>query len=296
MKNYRVVVVDAFTTVPFAGNPCAVLPDADGLTDEEMQAIARETNLPETSFVFPSSKAHFKVRYFTPRSEIPFAGHPTIATSFLLAKEGRIESENGVSTAQVEFNIGVLPVDIHKTDGMVTQVVMTQQPPTFGKQVSVDEAAESLGLERSDLRSDCLPQAVSTGVGFLIVAVSDVRVLQKVQMDRKKLGELCAKAGVGAAYLFALGGFDPKTDLHARFFDPKGTMEDPFTGSAAGAMGSYVVQNGLKSGPVLRIEQGHFAGRPGNGVLEIESPAEKIERVRLGGAAVKVIDGTVTLP
>ena len=133
--------VDAFTTVPFAGNPCAVLPDATGLSDEQMQAIAREANLPESSFVLPSEKADFRVRYFTPRMELPFAGHPTIATAFLLTQAGRIPLREPVTTIQLEFEIGVLPVDIHVQDGRPVHVVMTQKAPTFGPTFTTSETA-----------------------------------------------------------------------------------------------------------------------------------------------------------
>ncbi|HPO57978.1 MAG TPA: PhzF family phenazine biosynthesis isomerase, partial [Anaerolineaceae bacterium] len=109
MGSYRFVTLDAFTSTPFAGNPCAVIPEAAGLTDDEMQKIARETNAPETAFIFPSEQADFRVRYYTPRSEIPFAGHPTIATVFLLAQEGRVPLVEPVTRLTVEFNIGVLP-------------------------------------------------------------------------------------------------------------------------------------------------------------------------------------------
>jgi len=112
MKEYAVVYIDAFTNTPFAGNPCAVLPMAEGLSDEQMQAIARETNLNETSYVLSSDKANFRVRYFTPRNEIPFAGHPTIATAFLLTRDGYISLQEPVTRITLEFKIGVLPMDI----------------------------------------------------------------------------------------------------------------------------------------------------------------------------------------
>ena len=292
MKHYRVIYIDAFTTIPFTGNPCAVLPDTMGLTDARMQAIARETNLPETAFVQPSSQADFRVRYFTPRHELPFAGHPTIATAFMLAQERLIPLKTPLTRITLEFNIGVLPVEIHIADERPTRMVMTQQTPTFGAQFKAEAVAPCFNLARSDLRDDCPPQVVGTGVPFLIVPARDVDVLKKVKMDREALGALCAQAGVSAAFMFCLGGLAPEADTHARLFDPHGTMEDPFTGSASGAMGSYVVHYGLKPGPRLVAEQGHFVERPGQGVLEIEGGPESITAVRLGGAAVKVMEGT----
>ncbi len=293
MKKYRVIYLDAFTTIPFAGNPCAVLPDANGLTDEQMQNIAREINLSETSFVLPSTQADFRVRYFMPQMELPFAGHPTIATSFLLAQNGMIQLQEPVTRITLEFKIGVLPVDIEVKDGQPVRAVMTQQQPTFGPRFTAEETAPCFGLAASELRSDCLSQAVSTGVPFLIIPARDVNVLGKVKMDRSALASLCEKANVQAAFMFCLGGFDPKADTHARLLNPTGTGEDPFTGSAAGAMGAYVVHNKLKSGPKLVAEQGHFVGRPGQGVLEIGGSPDQITTVRLGGSAVKTLEGAL---
>jgi trans-2,3-dihydro-3-hydroxyanthranilate isomerase len=292
MKHYRVVYIDVFTTVPFAGNPCAVLPDATGLTERQMQAIAGEANLLESAFVLPSVQADFRVRYFTPRTEIPFAGHPTIATAFVLAQEGLISSQEPITRIELEFNIGILPVDIYVKNKGPVRAVMTQQAPTFGREFTAEEVSPCFNLEVSYLRSDCPPQVVSTGVPFLIVPARDMDVLSKVRMNRDALANLCERAGVSAAFMFSIGGSKPEVDTHARLFDPQSTMEDPFTGSASGAMGAYVVHYGLKPGPTLVAEQGHFVGRPGEGTLEILGSPAKIEAVRLGGAAVKVLEGT----
>jgi trans-2,3-dihydro-3-hydroxyanthranilate isomerase len=127
VKTYRIAYVDAFTREPLKGNPCAILPEASGLTDEEMQAIARETNLSETSFVFSSTQADFRVRYFTPREEIPFAGHPTIATTYLLAQEGLIPLREPSTTIQLEFKVGVLPVELFVQGERVQRIVMTRK-------------------------------------------------------------------------------------------------------------------------------------------------------------------------
>lgn len=296
MRPHRVIYIDAFTRQAFAGNPCAVLPDALGLTGEQMQAIAREVNLPETAFVLPSTRGDIRVRYFTPRSELPFAGHPTIATAFMLAEEGLIPVEEPKTTINMEFEIGVLPVEILLEGGKPERVVMTQQRPTFGQRFVAEDVAPCLGLRPSELREDCSPQVVGTGVPFLIVPVREVGVLGEIAMDREALAALCDRAGVSAAFVFSIGGLDPESDTHARLFDPRGTMEDPFTGSATGAMGAYVIRHGLKQGPVLVAEQGHFVGRPGRGVLEISVDGGKIDSVRLGGAAVRVLEGTIFVP
>jgi trans-2,3-dihydro-3-hydroxyanthranilate isomerase len=251
MKTYRIAYVDAFTREPLEGNPCAILSNASGLTDEEMQAIARETNLSETSFVFPSTQADFKVRYFTPYEEIPFAGHPTIATTYLLAQEGLIPLQEPLTTIQLEFRVGVLPVELFVQEGQVRRIVMTQREPTFGATFSHEEVSPCFNLAASDLRADCLSQVVSTGLPFIIVPVKDLSILDKVQINRDALSRLCRGAGVSGAFMFCLGGFNPETDTHARLLDPSGVSEDPFTGSASGAMGAYIFRYGLKSKNIL---------------------------------------------
>lgn len=293
MEHYQVLYIDTFTSEPFAGNPCAVLLNAVGLTDQQMQAIAREINLSETAFVFPSERADFRVRYFTPRQEIGFAGHPTIATAFGLALENLVSTRGPTITIELEFNIGILPVEIHIQNRKPVNVLMTHQVPAFGQRFTAEHVAPSFHLNVSDLRSDCPPQVVSTGTPFLIVPAVDLDVLGKAHMNRKTLSILCNRAAVSAAFMFTIGGFQPIADTHARLFDPNGVAEDPFTGSASGAMGAYAVHYSLQQGPSMVVEQGHFVGRPGMGKLEIVGPPHQIEAVRLGGAAVKVLEGTI---
>lgn len=293
MKKYRFITLDAFTATPFSGNPCAVLPEADGLSTEQMQQIARETNMPETAFVLRSDQADYRVRYFTPRHEVPFAGHPTIATAFLLAQEKMIPLDGDVTTTRLEFNIGVLPVEVRLEDGRPVESLMTQAAPTFGSTFTAAEIASCYGLQESDLLAGCPAQVVSTGSAFLIVPAQSVEVLGKVVMDRPRLAALLDGAGVGASFMFSLGGFDPQADTHARMFDPRNPGEDPYTGSAAGCMGAYIVHYGLKPGPRLVAEQGHFVGRPGLGVLDIRSENGHVTGVRLAGQAVRTMEGAI---
>ena len=297
MRSYRIVYVDAFTRTPLSGNPCAVLPDARDLSDEEMQAIACETNLSETSFVLPSARVDFRARYFTPRRELPFAGHPTIATAFLLAEEGLVKLEGPVTHLRLELGIGVLPVEIHSQGGTGPDyVVMTQQKPIFGPTFTAAETAPCFSLDVSDLLPGPSPQVVSTGMPFLIVPARDVETLRNVRMRRDALGALCTRAGVNAAFMFCLGGYSGEADTAARLFDPEGTSEDPYTGSATGCLGAYVVQHGLRPGPRLVAEQGHLLGRPGRGELEIAGEPGSIQAVRLGGAAVRSMEGRLFVP
>ena len=294
MTRYRIIYLDAFTTEPFSGNPCAVLPGADGLTDDQMQKIACETNLSETAFVLPSEKAALRVRYFMPYKEIPFAGHPTIATAFMLAQEGRVPAKEDVSRVDFEFNIGVLPVEIHwDANRRPVRAVMAQTAPAFGAVADPQDLIPSLGLRRKDLLDSGPIQVVSTGVPFLIIPLTEMASLRKARMDRPRLLSVLNDLQVDAAYLFSPGGIDPETDFHGRLFSPGGVSEDPFTGSAVGAAGAYAVRYGLLSGPELTVEQGHMVGRPGRGTVEILQSANQIVSVKVGGSAVRTLDGYI---
>jgi len=294
MKPYRIIYLDAFTTEPFSGNPCAVLPQADGLTDRQMQQIALETNLSETAFVFRSDKAAVKVRYFMPRKEIPFAGHPTIATAVMLAQEGLIPGGQSRVVIDFEFNIGVLPVEIHlESADKPLKAIMTQQKPSFGPRLEGADPARCLGLDKNDFIADVPLQVVSTGVPFLIVPVTGMDILKKVQVDRPLFQALLQRIGVDAAYLFCLDGFEPDADAHGRLFSAAVGSEDPFTGSAAGCMGAYIAHHELCPGSVFKVEQGHLMGRPGKGTIEIIGPADHIESVKVGGCAVKTLEGVI---
>lgn len=297
MKTYRIIYMDAFTSQPFSGNPCAVLPEADGLTDGQMQKIATETNLSETAFVLPSDKACVKVRYFMPHKEIPFAGHPTIATAMMMAREGMVPNDGPVAVVDFEFNIGVLPVEIHRTeDGEPLKAVMTQPKPAFGRVVAKNDVMPCLGLDESDLIHDAPPQVVSTGVPFLIVPVTDMAVLRKARVDQVLFQSLLKATGVDAAYLFCLEGVASDADAQGRLFTAGSGSEDPFTGSAVGCMGAYMAHHGLHPGFVYTVEQGHIMGRPGSGAVEILGTADNIASVKVGGCAVKTLEGVIHPP
>ena len=294
MKEYRIIYLDAFTSEPFSGNPCAVLPNAEGLTDEQMQKIAMETNLSETAFVFPSNQAAVRVRYFMPRREIPFAGHPTIATAMMLAQEGLLPHQQPTTTVDFEFNIGVLPVDIYlDEEGKPIKAVMTQQQPAFGTVLDRGELTECLGIGGDDLLDNAPVQVVSTGVPFLLAPVNGLDVLRKARVNRAPFQALLEQVGVDAAYLFHLGGFSPNADAHGRLFSSTAGPEDPFTGSAAGCMGAYMARYGLRPGPAYTVEQGHIMGRPGLGTIEVHGTGDTIEWVKVGGCAVKTLEGII---
>ena len=285
-------LVDAFTSRAFCGNPCAVVSEADGLTDADMQRIARETNAPETAFVFSPTAAHaaegadVRVRYFMPRQEIPFAGHPTIATAFLLRELGRLPAGR---TARFAFNIGILPVDIPETGHH--DVIMRQPVPVMARPLDQAAMLAALRLEPSDSLNGLDPWLVQGGVAFVVMPVAQLNTLHAIRMNRDALGELLREAGVNAVYVFTPGGVEPGTQFHARLLDPFSSGEDPYTGSAAGCLAAYVVAHKLADDATLVLEQGHVLDRPGKGVLHLERHEGDLTGLRLAGPAVITAEG-----
>ena len=294
MQEYEIRIVDAFTDRPFAGNPCGVVARAEGLTDAQMQAIARELNLSETAFVFPSERADFRVRFFTPLREIPLAGHPTIATMYTLAELGRIDLSAGAKRVMQELSVGVLPVDVERAaDGRV-RVVMTQAKPEFGKELERDPVAEALGISRDDLLADAPLQVVSTGTPQVMVPVKSIEVLQRLRPNLQRLADLEQAGGYFSMHVFALEAFEPGNVAHSRHFAATaGIGEDPVTGSATGGMAAYLWKYGLVRQSRYRVEQGHIMGRPGYVDVEVDAEGDEPTAVRIAGTAVTVLRGTI---
>jgi trans-2,3-dihydro-3-hydroxyanthranilate isomerase len=305
MSAHRFHQLDVFTRQPLAGNPLAVFPDATGLDAATMQALAREMNLSETTFGLPSSVATRRVRFFTPAAEIPLAGHPTIGTWWLLAESGAIELEpTGTTRVTQETGAGVLPVDIETKDGAVTRVVMTQAEPQFGEPVAGGaRLAKALGGGAGLLSKRPAPQVVSTGLPQLMVPVRSLEQLQALPSGGAgmALAGLLRAAGTECAMLYTTETTDPAATVHCRMFAPGlGVPEDPATGSAAGALGCYLVWHALvrPHGGMARVivEQGIEIGRPSRIDVEVAvGNGGEITSVRVGGEAVTVISGEVRL-
>jgi trans-2,3-dihydro-3-hydroxyanthranilate isomerase len=304
MPGLRFVQVDVFTETPFCGNPLAVILEGQGLTGEQMQAIAREMNLSETTFVLPSTDAaaHARARIFTPQLELPFAGHPVVGTSYVLVTEGLIPPRQGSFEIELELGIGVLPVEIACTDGVVTQVTMTQQRPQFLAVLptaDVEMLAEGLGLDPQDILATGLPaQLVSTGLPQLMVPVRSLAAVQAIRLELGHLHTICQRYETHSIYAFTRETVTPSADVHSRLFAPlAGVLEDPATGSASGALGAYLVHHRVVGGdtPVVHLEneQGYELRRPSRIFIEVARTGARISRVRVGGRVVKVLDGTV---
>jgi len=288
--------VDAFTSTPLQGNPCAVIFEADGLAEEQMLAVAREMNLSETAFVLASEQADVRARYFTPAAEIPLAGHPTIATLYALVETGRLPVADGATTVRLELEAGVIPVEVQVEKGRARQVIMSQLRPQFLASYAPAEVLPAFGLEPEAARADLPLQTVSTGTPQLMVPLREQEALRRAQIDPPAYRALKEKADFFSVHLFCMQGFTPAGATSARHLGlPPEPPEDPFTGSATGNMGAYLWRYGLLREPFFVAEQGHWMHRPGQATVEVVGPRHDISTVRVGGEAVAVLDGELRL-
>ena len=286
MKTLRYVLCDVFTDTPLEGNQLAVFTDARGLDEAAMQALALELGFSESVFVFPAeARGHARIRIFTPRYELPFAGHPTLGTAFVLVSEGRVSSPGTQSTAA-----GEVPIEV---DLATNFAWMTQLPVEFGRVFEDrDQIARAIGLEPDDLGSDLPVQTVTTGLLWTIVPVRDAERLSRAQRDGRALEQAVAASGDEGLYLFAV------TDegATARMFDAgHGIGEDPATGSAAGPLGAYLAEYGLAGMPgSIVVRQGEHVGRPSELHVEVRDEGGRW-RVRVGGGVHVVGSGSFRL-
>jgi len=296
---------DVFTDEPFGGNPVAVFPDADGLTDVELQQIAREMNLSETVFVFPPTDqaAVVKMRIFTPTQEIPFAGHPVIGTFFVLGTLDRLALREPVTRVLQECNLGLFPVDIHSHDGVIERVVMAQPNPEFLDVIEDPEAlfaiARALGITKAAITESRFPvQVVSTGLPVIIVPIRTLTAVRSIVPDVAAIAELSQQYGANGMMVFSTMTVEQSSTVHTRMFAPLiGIVEDPATGSASGALGAYLVQHGvvdIRPETEITAEQGYEIDRPSRILIQVNSDDDAIQGVMVGGEAVMVVEGVLT--
>ena len=260
MLKFRFYQVDVFTDQAFGGNPLAVFPDAAGLDTGQMQRIALEMNLSETTFVFPPDHpdADFKVRIFTPGAELPFAGHPVVGTHWVLAHLGCITLQEPVTTVRFELGVGVRAAALHVENGHVTRVVMDHQKPEFYATANTDQIvrlAQGLGLHPNAILDTGWPvQVVSTGIKQMFIPVrslAEVQALSPKQQDTAALSRICAELDPEThcnecLMVLTLETTEPGVNVHTRMFAPGlGIGEDPATGSACGGLGAYLIENGV---------------------------------------------------
>ncbi len=289
---HRYYTLDVFTSNRFEGNPLAVFTDGDGLSDDQMLAIAREMNLSETVFVQKPTdeEALARLRIFTTKEELKLAGHPVIGTWFLLAELGVVPAQDGGVHVLQETGAGVLPVEIRFKDGRPQRVTMTQKEAIFKPaKINKKKLASALGISPKDFDPKLQPEFVSTGIFNLMVPLRNRASLGKITMNMVELRRLQGKNAT-MAYCFSLGG---NSKAFARGMLPWELYEDAATGSAAGSLGAYLVRNEkLAPGHTLSILQGVEMGRPSHLEVEVSQSGNKLIP-RVSGAAVKVFEGTI---
>lgn len=278
--------VNAFSESLHGGNPAGVVVDSPTLNDEQMKQISQELCVSETAFVYPSSVADFDVRFFSPMVEVDLCGHATIAAFFTMASEGKLaKGKKTVFTQQTKA--GVLPVSVFYTDDMLIDLVMMTQGKPIYKNIYLDisSIADSLKVDINDINDSLPQQMVSTGLFTLPICVKSLEILRTIQPDFGKISDLCRKMHVGSFHVFSFETIDPQSTYHARNFAPLyGINEDPVTGTANGAVSSYLLKNHLIKKNNLICEQGDFIGRPGRVFVEIHD-----EQVKVGGKA-KIVE------
>ena len=287
---YDVDWVDAFTDQPFGGNGCAVVHGGAVLDDATCKSFVRETSLVECTFTGPSDVADIRVRYFVASSEIPFAGHPTIATAVALRQRGLI----GDGPTALETGAGIIPIEV---DG--NQVRMTQNAPVFGDHVPADLVAAVGGLTADQIAHP--PRIVSTGLPFCITVLTSKKALKVLRHDLDAHRLYAAHLGLESTDLLepfwvVTEGFTGKGDTAARLLlAPPSPPEDPFTGSATGAMAAYLWAEGLIASPEFVAEQGYDMGRPGRAAVRVLGPPDDISGVEVTGEGFVLMSGTLNL-
>lgn len=292
--NRRFYTLDVFTTTRFQGNPLAVITDGDGLSEDQMLAIAREMNLSETVFVQKPTedRALARLRIFTTKEELKLAGHPVIGTWFLLAELGVVPAQEGGVHVQQQTGAGVLPVEIRFKDGRPHRVTMTQKDARFKPcKINRKKLAAALGLKVKDFDPALPPEFVSTGIFNLMVPLRNRAALARIEMNMVELARLFGSEGA-LAYCFALNG---SHSANARGMMPWELYEDAATGSAAGSLGAYLVKHGkLAAAQTLSVTQGVEMGRPSQIEVEVSQKGKRLTP-RVSGAAVKVFEGTISI-
>ncbi len=295
--------LDVFTDRVFGGNPLAVFPDADGVPPEMMQRIARELNLSETVFVLwnaPPAGTDCRVRIFTPASELPFAGHPTVGTAFLLAMLGRIPSDGAAARVVLGEGVGPVPVEVRMEDGkpVFAQLSAARMPELGPPPPPPAVVAELLSLEEAELGGSLGTAHATCGVPFLFVSVRDRGALGRVRLDGG-VWERHLSGAWGPHVYVVTDDADAGASLRARMFAPAmGIAEDPATGGAVTALAGLLAARDAAGDGTLRwtIEQGVEMGRPSRLHVEADVQAGTVTAVRVGGAAVRVSDGEMMLP
>jgi trans-2,3-dihydro-3-hydroxyanthranilate isomerase len=285
--------VDVFTDRALTGNSLAVFLDGRALTTEQMQALAREMNLSETTFIIPGDPAvenqrGMRVRIFTVQEELPFAGHPTLGTAFVL------RGSNHADEIRLDLNVGTVPVRFEAQPGLPVFGEMTQMNPEFGAVHDRHVIARVTGLDLAAFDETLPIQTASTGVPFTIAALRSLHTLQNLRLDVNRAIEHLAANGSKFFFFVCRETVDPNARLHARMLFYNG--EDPATGSASGCAAAWMVAHGVaRSDEQVLIEQGLEMHRPSRIFVRATKNDNQVTNVRVGGNCVEVLRGEVTL-
>ena len=292
MKRLEFHIIDVFAERKYAGNQLATVFDAGTLDTGQMQLIARETNFAETSFVLANEERDggFDVRIFTPRAEVPFAGHPTLGTAFLIRQQLLNEA---CKTVTLNLKVGRIRVRFEEGEDGSEVLWMHQSPPVFGEVVERETASAVLGLAPEAVDARFSAQVVSTGLPFLIVPLLNLPAVKRARLDRERYEALIENLEAKAVFCFSPEAYEPANQINARMFaDYFGVPEDPATGSAAGCLAGYLVRHRYFGADVVeaRVEQGYEIGRPSLLRLRAAAAGEAIE-VHVGGKVIPTARG-----
>ncbi len=291
---HRFVIADVFTDKPFTGNQLAVFPEAQGLSDRAMQAIAREFNFAESTFVLPAgdSRHACRVRIFTPKMELPFAGHPTVGTAAVLARLGRFKLAGGNARIVLEEGIGPVPVEIAVGEDSVRAHLVSEKPiETPAVRPARAAVAAALSVPEAAVVDAWF---ASAGVPFCFIKIKNKQFVDQAVLDRAAWTKHFAKAWSPNLYFFA-----GETDLHVRMFAPAlGIEEDPATGSGAVALAGVLAARLQATDGLFawQIDQGVAMGRPSRIEASAEKRAGRVVRIKVGGATVIAGEGTMSVP
>lgn len=300
----RFVLVDVFADQPLAGNPLAVFPDADGLTDHLLQSIAREMDHAATAFLLPTelAGAAFRLRIFSREREIPFAGHPALGAHFVHATETRIPLQEPLTRVAHEGSGGLRQVEMRVERGEIRLLRLKQRPPEMRPRLSTDEVARvalALGLAEEEIQAANQPvKVVSTGLPVLIVPVSTLDALGRLRPRFDLLRQILEGSDATVVYAFTKETRDARSAAHTRAFDLVGSSEVPGAGAAAGALAAYLVAHAavtVTSVTSLVIEQGHILSRPSTLYCEVQLRDMKISQVMVGGRVIRVGEGALEI-
>jgi trans-2,3-dihydro-3-hydroxyanthranilate isomerase len=292
LRRLPFVQLDVFSSRPFEGNPLAVFLDGRGLSDQEMQALAREMNLAETTFILPREPSvererGVRVRIFTVQEELPFAGHPTLGTAF------QLRGSAGAHEIMLDLNVGKVPVRFEEQPGQPVFGEMTQVTPEFGPRHDREAVVRASGLRDGDIDPSLPIQTVSTGLPFTVVPIRGLEIMRTLRVDMRGSEEYLGRSGGKFFYFVSRETVDPAARLHSRMMFYNG--EDPATGSAAGCAAAWMVAHGIAQ-PEERvlIEQGVEMKRPSRIFVRAAREDDRVVNVRVGGNVVEVLRGEVT--